>query len=205
MKTLEKYTSEEREDFAKELAEKIRKEFAVETTEEGTVYKSELQHTKFRCLYTDEEMLDICRCAFELIEKLKEKIDNGVTGESLEEDVRANSPDGHVDPDSTPLGVLSRMHALMDQDMWKLYFDTAKTVRVGGAYLMLMSGPMFQSAIYSSFDVMLRYVNEQPPYIEDPELYTAYFLARAAMKMHSEEIKETELEKEDEGKTKSEN
>ena len=58
--------------------------------------------------------------------------------------------------------------------------------RVGGAYAMLISNPCFKSAIYAVYE---RLVDN----FDDEELYcqSAYFLVRAVMRMHSNEIQNT--------------
>ena len=62
-------------------------------------------------------------------------------------------------------------------------------VRVGGAWLMFLSRPMFHSAIFSTYEVLCKYkegIMENMP--ENATLYAIYFLTRAAMKMHSVEV-----------------
>lgn len=194
MRTLRTFTKEDRKVYTAELADRIRKEYAAEIRSDCTVYECILQGTKFRCFYTDDELRAICRYAFELAEKLKEKVNAGMTAETLEEETKKISGRETVEPDTEQLGVLARMPALMDRPMWDMYFAVAKTARVGGAFLAIASGPMFQSAIYSGFDVMRRYAHEEPPCMDDPEIYVPYFIARAAMKMHSEEIQDKKPE-----------
>ena len=58
-------------------------------------------------------------------------------------------------------------------------------VRVEGAWLMFLSRPMFHSAIFFTYEVLCKYKEGMP---ENATLYAIYFLTRAAMKMHSEEV-----------------
>ena len=54
---------------------------------------------------------------------------------------------------------------------------------------MFLSRPMFHSAIFSTYEVLCKYkegITENMP--ENSCLYAIYFLTRAAMKMHSEEV-----------------
>ena len=188
-----RYTAEERKEHALKLVEEIKEAYMLqEDCGEAHMYLIPLQDLRFRCAYTDEEMYRAAFCTYDLFDRMKERVEAGIDQQALEQAWKGSTQ--NKDTGDSELADLSRMFSfvstIMDKGMWEIYFEIARTMRVGGAYLMLISGPAFQSAIYSSYDVLLRAAGGMDHSFdpEKAEQYTPFFLMRAAMRMHSAEI-----------------
>lgn len=193
MKKLKRFSSEEQKRFAKKMVNGIKEDFATEASADGTMYEVDLQKNRFRCFYSDDEMQETAVLVFRLCEMLKDRIEKDkIDQDAL--DKYAEETMGTMENKNLNdyARIITYVKCIMTPEMWSIYKEIAEQVRVGGAYLMLWSGPPFQSAIYSCYDVFLRARNEEKAVtvMEDIELSVPTFLMRAAMYMHSQDIKE---------------
>lgn len=189
MRTIKKYSAEEQSLIVKKIIKDIKDNFKVDSVDSLDVYEVEIQDQKFRCAYTEDEINSVSLLVCEMVEKMKERIDDGIDQDRLDQEWNDYEKDENLGEVKKYIKILYFVKTIMNEEMWVLFAKIAGTMRVGGAYFMLMAGPSFQSAIYSCYDVFLRYINEDETLRDiEPETYVPYFLMRAAMQMHSKEI-----------------
>ena len=188
------HTEERLTELSKAHVQNIKEQFAAEILENGeTLYRVDLQGRKLECYYTDEEMLTIARNCVLLVNALEKRLDDGLSTEDMER-ARQLKYVNRVETISEELAILDNVQQIMTAEMWGMYNEIASAVRVGGAYLLFIAGPVFRSAINSAFDMLERYnagaiSDEQLPNHKD---YCVYFLIRAAMHMHSKDLTDTQ-------------
>jgi len=156
------------------------REFRKEEVEPGYhKYEVVLQIYKFITYMTEEELKQSAKLTIDLIEEMK-KINNGgmdkLAFERLVEEVEAKETD-------EVFRVFGIWNKIATDEIRKLIAELDAVRRVGGAWAMLISNPALISAIYAVYE---RLVDQ----FEDEELYaeSCFFLLRAVMRMHSEEV-----------------
>ena len=153
--------------------------FRKEKLEDGFYkYEVPLQEIRFVTAMTDEELKDSARLTIDLMEELKNINNNGFDKAAFEK----------VDQDSKNLEnkvaqVLRIWNLMSTDELICIMYEIDSVRRVGGAWAMFISNPGLISAVVSVYDVLV-------DHFDDEELYVtcSYFLYRAVMKMHSNEI-----------------
>ena len=191
MENFEYSSKKELEELKNIFVNKIKDDFAEEKLDNGlTKYKSVIQDIEFVCAYDDEELDTIVSCCINIIEHLKHSIDSGYGLQDLHLDYqeKAGSSDDAIRDTVGTMACVEKIIA-REPEIVGILDRLYTAVRVGGAWLMFLSRPMFHSAIFSTYEILCKYkegITENVP--ENTTLYAIYFLTRAAMKMHSEEV-----------------
>ena len=168
----------------KEIEEKfyasIIREFRREEVEEN-FYKYEvvLQDIKFVTYMSDKELRLSVGLAIDLLEELRQINNSGINRQVFEQIVKENEEEN----ENEVLQVLGIWNRISTEKMAELFARIDKVRRVGGAWAMLIANPGLISAICAVYE---RLVNR----FEDEEMYelSGYFLLRAIMRMHSDEV-----------------
>ncbi len=177
-------TKNEKDELVMEYVEHLKKDFRTDDAPiEGTYYKYEitLQIYRFVTYVSDEEIEKSARYALELLEEMK-KINNSgmdkVAFESLQKKIGEET-------ESEILRVLKVWNEVSNIKIAELMARIQELRRVGGAYAMFVSGPVFISALYSVYEAIV-------DRFDDAEWYWAsgFLLFRAILQMHSESIEE---------------
>lgn len=175
----EKISETERNEMQDELFNTVVDCFRKERLEDG-FYKYEVpfQDIQFVTAMTDKELKDCARLTIDLMEELKNINNNGLDKTAFEK----------VEQHSENLGnkvaqVLKIWNTMSTDELIRIMNEIDFVRRVGGAWAMFISNPGLISAIVSVYDVLV-------DHFDDEELYItcSYFLYRAVMKMHSNEI-----------------
>ena len=162
------------------------------------LYHVVIQGEYFDCGYTNTEMDGIVQTCSDIIMELHHIASNGYTREKLDAiDAAENekNPDmthdgGGVARASNEMAILRSYNDFATPHLEELVTKVASLTRVGGAYYMFLSRPVFVSAIYSVFDMILGKFDEQ-----DMWASSLIFLVRAALYMHSKELPKEEGKK----------
>ncbi len=192
MNNFEYLSKEEIESHTEAFFAKVNNEYAKETTNDGlTIYHLALQGQWFECAYDAAELQTIIKNCILLVEQFKKKIDAGYGLEQLTKD--------YEDGLKNDLKILATHSVILkisegNEEIDQLKQAIFSAVRVGGAYQFLLAEPMFESAIYSTYDALCQYKADFKPFklVNDPELHSEFFLIRAAMMLHSNNIESEE-------------
>ena len=162
------------------------------------LYRVVIQGNYFECGYTEEEMNGIVQTCSDILRELYKIACNGYTKEKLiESEARemANHPDMTHESDgvgkpTNMMAVLKSYNDFMTSRLEELVAKLGSYTRTGGAYYMFLSRPVFVSAIFSVFEMLLGR-------FDDESVWTSslIFLIRGAMYMHSNELSEEEGKK----------
>lgn len=190
------YHDEEINDFVAAFFEKFTSDFHVNDGEQGLkYYRTCLQDVWFTCSYNDEELRALIRNSILLIELMKKKIDSGYDLAELKTDYQTGF-NRYEAADNTTADITATCYCANKitegDEAEEILNNLYSAARVGGAYLMLVAGPMFKSAIYSVYEILCKYKEGQEQLMSDPELFAIYFLSRAAMKMYSSPVSDNQ-------------
>lgn len=181
-KSFGKVSAEFRKEIEESLKMTIIENFQKGAVEEGFYkYEVQLQSINFVTYMSHEELEKSIELTIDLMEELKTINNGGINAQMLKEKV-TNIETQYQDKWKLPLVLCSE---IFTEKMYEIIGNIDVIRRVGGAYAMLISNPCFKSAIYAVYE---RLVDN----FDDEELYcqSAYFLVRAVMRMHSDEIQE---------------
>jgi len=176
-----KISNEKREQLEEMLYCCAVREFRKEEVEPGYhKYDVVLQIYKFITYMTEEELKQSAKLTVELIEEMK-KINNGGMNkpafEHLIEELEAKETD-------EVLLVFGLWNKIATDEIRKLIAELDTVRRVGGAWAMLISNPALISAICAVYERLVDQFDDEDLYAE-----SCFFLLRAVMRMHSEEVK----------------
>ena len=181
-KRFEKITNGYRKEIEELLKTSVIESFQKETVEEGFYkYEVQLNSIKFVTYMSNEELEKSIELTIDLMEELKDINNGGMNAQRLKEKI-TNIETQYQDEYMRELTLWSE---LLTKKVHEIIGKMNVVRRVGGAYALLISNPCFKSAIHAVYD---RLVDN----FDDEELYCqgAYFLVRAVMRMHSDEIKD---------------
>lgn len=169
------------EQVRKELEEGMRaaiiRDCRKEMIEDIYKYEVQIQDIRFITYMSDNEIEESVRLAIELLEELKNINNNGI------DRARLNEIEMSVKEKDELMQQLFVWNEIFSHRISEIIDEIDELRRVGGAYAMLISNPGLKSALYAVYD---RIVDD----FEDVQVYvqSAYFLLRAIMKMHSNEV-----------------
>lgn len=193
MKNYEEISKEEREEVEELLVCAVTKQFEKEKIEdEYYQYDVVFQDIHFRTYMTHEELKKAAAYTVDVLEEFKRINNNGVNSERLEE--ISEDADRKVGCDGSELKqveyALEVMRQIGTENLEKIVKEIAEFRRVDGAYWMIMSQPAFRQALFAVYEVIVDRFDEK----EERNWYhiSAFFLIRAIMRVHSEEISEEE-------------
>ena len=182
-KSFEKVSVEFRKEIEEVLKMTIIENFQKEMVEEDFYkYEVKLQSIKFVTYMSNEELEKSVELTIDLMEELKILNNDGMNAQILQEKI-TNIETQYEDE---LMRQIALWNEIFTERIHKIIGKINVIRRVGGAYAMLISNPCFKSAIYAVYE---RLVDN----FDDEELYcqSAYFLVRAVMRMHSNEIQNT--------------
>lgn len=180
-KQFEKLNSETRAELENILKSTIVEQFR-QNAIEGSFYKYkvQLQDLRFITYMSDEELERSIKLTIDLLEEMKAINNSGMYGKVF----RKKVTDIEEQCEDEIMRQLYIWNVLCPKEVVKVISEIDMVRRVGGAYAMLISNPGLKSAIYSVYEVLV-------DNFDDVNLYcqSAYFILRAIMRMHSEEVK----------------
>ena len=159
-----------------------------ETKKHAAIYEVTLQKLRFRCSYWEDEMRYIVRFAIEIADILNDFADGEGAREEYEAIVNQTGRGGAEDSAIHELirhKVMYNHLCSRNPRLSEIVTDNIPHVcRVGGAWQMLVSEPVLIHTIISVYEQFL--------YSKRDDVFSmsVYFLARAIMRTHSEEIRE---------------
>lgn len=174
----DEFRSELEKDLQMAIVEQCRKE---ELEERFYKYEVQLQNIRFVTYMSDEELELSVKMTIDLLEEMKVINNDGM----VEQEFRKKIADIEEHNEDEFMRELYIWNILCSQKIIEIIGKIDRVRRVGGAYAMLISNPGLKSAIHVVYE---RLVDN----FDDVELYcqSAFFLLRAIMRMHSEEIKD---------------
>ena len=180
-KKFEAISLEDRSDLEELLVRTVNDRFRRERIEENFYYYVvELQGNKFKTAMTASEVEESATLTINLLEELKNMNNNGLNRSELKKIV--DETNRTVDS-SGVVQVISIWMRISTDKLRTILSELDRVRRVGGAWAILIADPILISAIYAVYE---RIVDA----FDDEELYSqsAFFLMRAVMKMHSDEL-----------------
>lgn len=179
-KSFERVSAEFRKEMEEILKTTIIDNFQKEVVEEDFYkYEVQLQSIKFVTYMSNEELEKSIELTIDLLEELKNLNNSGMNAQMVKEKIE-NIETRYQDE---LMRQLTLWNEIFTERIHEIIGEIDVIRRVGGAYAMLISNPCFKSAIYAVYE---RLVDN----FDDEELYcqSAYFLVRAVMRMHSDEV-----------------
>ena len=186
LKQFDAITAENHSEIEEALIKAVNDEFRREEIAENYFkYIVELQGNRFITAMSLDEVEESARLTVDILEELKNINNSGINRAELErtekEKNRNETEGGNV------MQILGIWNCIKTDRLSEIIYELDRVRRVGGAWALLLANPCLISAIYAVYD---RIVDS----FDDDELYlqSAYFLMRAVMKMHSDEIADKE-------------
>lgn len=184
LKQFEAITEKEHSEIEEILVEAINDKFRKEELSENYFkYIVELQSNKFVTEMSVDEVEESAKLTVDILEELKNINNSGINRAELEkiekEKERKDDDGGDV------MQVLEIWNRISTEHLASLMHELDRVRRVGGAWAMLIANPCLISAIYAVYDRLVDSFDDENLYLQ-----SAYFLMRAVMKMHSDEITE---------------
>ena len=186
LKQFDAITAENHSEIEEALIKAVNDEFRREEIAENYFkYIVELQGNRFITAMSVDEVEESARLTVDILEELKNINNSGINRAELErtekEKNRNETEGGNV------MQILGIWNCIKTDRLSEIISELDRVRRVGGAWALLLANPCLISAIYAVYD---RIVDS----FDDDELYlqSAYFLMRAVMKMHSDEIADKE-------------
>lgn len=141
-------------------------------------YEVQIQNIRFVTYMSEDEVELSARLAIDILEELKNINNSGFDRERLNE----TQKNAEAEKNELLSNILI-WNKLCSERLLQIIDEIDVLRRVGGAYAMLISNPGLKSAIHAVYD---RIVDG----FENENLYahSAYFLLRAIMRMHSDEV-----------------
>lgn len=178
----EKLNDEFRNKLEKDLQMAVVEQFRKEEMEEHFYkYEVQLQNVRFITYMSDEELESSIKMTIDLLEEMKEINNKGL----CEQELRKRVADIEENNEDKLMRDLHTWNILCSEKIVDIIRKLDVVRRVGGAYAMLISNPCLKSAIYVVYERLVDHFN-------DVELFchSAFFLLRAIMRMHSDDIKD---------------
>lgn len=180
-KQFEKLDSETRAELENILKSTIVEQFRQDAIEESFYkYEVQLQDLRFITNMSDEELERSIKLTIDLLEEMKAINNSGMDGTVFRKKV-TEIEEQYEDELMRQLHI---WNLLCPKEVVKVISEIDMVRRVGGAYAMLISNPGLKSAIYSVYEVLVDNFDDENLYCQ-----SAYFILRAIMRMHSEEVK----------------
>ena len=179
-KRFKKISNKSRSELEESLQLAVIEQFRQEEVEKGFYkYEVQLREIKFVTGMSDEELKQSAKLTIDLLEEMKEINNSGMDRETFCGKV-AEIQEREKDE------LMQQLHMweiLGSKKMKEIICELDCVRRVGGAYAMLISNPCLKSTIFGVYDVIV-------DKFDDEELYRqcCYFMMRAVMRMHSNEI-----------------
>lgn len=183
-KCLVPISEENRKELEQFLYENTQKECNLKKIKEDYFqYEVTLQSVHFFTCMTNQELRESARLTVDLLEEMKQINASGMTREKLQQIEAEVEQEGHTPGDV--MYIMEIWTHLKTERLQNLIAETDEVRRVGGAWAMFISNPAFISAIYAVYEKLV-------DQFADEELYymSAWFLLRAIMRMHSDEVVE---------------
>lgn len=179
-KQYEKTSNELRKEMSEDIKNVIIEQFQKEMIEKDFYkYEVQLQSIKFVTYMSYDELEKSIELAIDLLEEMKNVNNNGMNKQMLKEKID-NIEAEHQEE-------LIRQFAVWDEICSERMNEIIAKIdivrRVGGAYAMLISNPCLKSAIYAVYDRLVDNFDDENLYAQ-----SVYFLVRAIMRMHSDEV-----------------
>ena len=185
-KNFEKLNDKLRSEIENGLQMAIVEQFRKEAMEENFYkYEVQLQNLRFITYMSDEELERSIKLTIDLLEEMRAINNDGMD----EKEFRKKVADIEENCEDEFMRRLYVLDILCSQEMVKTISEIDTVRRVGGAYAMLISNPGLKSAIYVVYEVLVDHFDDETLYCQ-----SAFFMLRAIMRMHSEEVKESERE-----------
>lgn len=143
-------------------------------------YEVQLQNIRFITYMSDAELERSIKLTIDLLEEMR-VINNGGMDEK---EFRKKVADIEKNCEDEFMQQLYTWDILCSQYIAKIISEIDKVRRVGGAYAMLISNPGLKNAIYVVYEVLVDNFDDETLYCQ-----SAFFMLRAIMRMHSEEVK----------------
>ena len=179
-KNYEKISDELREEMVELIKKTIIDTFQKEKIKEHFYrYEVQFQTIKFMTCMTDEELDKSIELTIDLMEELKNINNGGMTGQVLKE--KAMQLESEYEDEL--IRDLFLWEELCNKEVKNIIRELNVVRRVGGAYAMIISNPCFKSAIYGVYEMIVDKFDDDTLYCQ-----SAFFLARAVMRMHSNEM-----------------
>ena len=173
-------SSEKRMEMEQELYNAVLTEFRREEVQTN-IYKYEvvIQDLNFVTCMTDEEVRLSAGYTIDLLEELKVINNNGIDRQTLEQLVK----EMEEKEQNEVLQTIGIWNKISTNRMAELFAKIDILRRVGGAWAMLIANPGLIRAVYVVFEQLVDQFENEELY-----LFSGYFLLRAIMKMHSDEV-----------------
>lgn len=185
-KKFEKLNSKLRSEIENSLQMAIVEQCRKEAMEEHFYkYEVQLQNLRFITYMSDEELERSIKLTIDLLEEMRVINNDGMD----EKEFRKKVTDIDDNCEDEFMRQLYMWDILCSQEIIKIISELDMVRRVGGAYAMLISNPGLKSAIYVVYEVLVDHFDDETLYCQ-----SAFFMLRAIMRMHSEELKESERE-----------
>lgn len=169
-------TQEKRNDLAEILYLALERDAKTDQVENGyDVYVVPLQGKWYRTLMTEEEVKAAIEFTIDILEEFRVINSNGINGEEWR---RRRSEAGNG---SFKAGKI--INDIATERLSEIIDDVADLCSVGGAYWLVMAYPVFASALFAVFDRIVDMFDNEERYNQ-----CAYFLLRAMLKIHSDEV-----------------
>ncbi len=179
-RNFKKVSAEFRKEIEGTLKFTIIENFQKEMVEEDFYkYEVQLQMIKFVTYMSNEELEKSIELAIDLIEEMKSVNNAGLNKQMLEEKILSIEEEHQKDV----IRQLAIWNEICSERMNEIIEKIDVVRRVGGAYAMLISNPCLKSAIYAVYDKLVDSFDDETLYCQ-----SAYFLVRAIMHMHSDEV-----------------
>lgn len=180
-KKYEKLNDEFRSELEKSLRLATVEQFRQDAVKEGFYkYEVQLQNLRFITYMSNEELEQSIKLTIDLLEEMK-VINNGGMDEK---EFRKKVTDIEEQCEDEFMQHLYIWDILCSKEIIRIICEIDVVRRVGGAYAMLISNPGLKSAIYVVYEVLVDKFDDEDLYCQ-----SAYFMLRAIMRMHSEEVK----------------
>ncbi len=152
------------------------------TSENGdSTYKVPYRNEEFLVEVSCEELEKAASLAIDMMEELKSLANSKYTREEI--DALLNK----VNTEDSAIKTVLIYESIQNDRLKELANEAAETMRVGGAYWMLVARPELSTAIFVSMNGMI-------DCFDDEDMYngTAYLLFRAILSMHKVTINQEE-------------
>ena len=174
----DEFRNELENDLKMAIVEQCRKE---EMEENFYKYEVQLQNVRFLTYMSDEELESSITMTIDLLEEMKKINNEGI----CEQELRKRVADIEENNEDKLMRDLHTWNILCSEKMIDIIKNIDMVRRVGGAYAMLISNPCLKSAIYAVYERLVDNFNDMELYCQ-----SAFFLLRAIMRMHSDDIKD---------------
>jgi len=166
-------TTEEKDELKQVLCCALQ-DMETKTSENGdSTYKVPYRNEEFLVEVSDEELEKAARIAVEMMEELKSLANSQYNREEMDALLnKANNEDSAIK-------TVLIYESIQNKRLKELANEAAETMRVGGAYWMLVARPELSTALFVSMNGMIDCFDDESMYNN-----TAYLLFRAILSLH---------------------